>query len=230
MLLLALDTSTPAVTVAVAALEAASPSTPGSGVVVNPLASASEVAQNRHGELLAPMIAGALARAGASAADLGAIAVGVGPGPFTGLRVGIVTARAMADALGLPAYAESSLRLLTRGPAGVVTDARRKQVYWAVVTEHGFEAGPDLAPAEDAARRFTTAGVTEVAGQGALLYPEAFQGFHVSADEAFPNPVTLAHLVAERASAGAPADELRPLYLRRPDAKPPGRSKQVTPA
>ena len=88
MLLLAFDTATPAVTVALHDGE-------------QMLAERTSVDGRRHGELLAPAIADVLADAGRSASDLTGIAVGVGPGPFTGLRVGLMTARALADALGV---------------------------------------------------------------------------------------------------------------------------------
>ena len=140
--MLAFDTSTPAVTVAVADFE---PWTYPEGGWIRPvldgvhlLATQSEVATNRHGELLAPLIAAALSDAGAAPGDIGAVGVGLGPGPFTGLRVGIVTARAMSDALDVPAYGESSLRLIAPVRGGVATNARRKQVYWAVY--HGSRA------------------------------------------------------------------------------------------
>src|SRR5690348_18492841 len=89
-----------------------------------------------HGELLAPSIADCLDEAGASPRDLGAIVAGLGPGPFTGLRVGLVTAAAMADALQVPSYGVCSLDAIAGAITDgsellVATDARRKEVYWA---------------------------------------------------------------------------------------------------
>jgi len=222
MLVLAFDTSTPAVTAAVASVDPASAG-------VSTLAAAAEVAANHHGELLAPLIDTVLAAAGVLVSDLDAIGVGLGPGPFTGLRVGIATARAMSDALEVPAYGESSLRLLARGRAGVATDARRKQVYWAITGEAGFEAGPDLAAPADAAEGFAEAGIRVVAGEGPLLYPEAFAGLVAAPDGTYPQAAFLIERIAGRVCAKAPADPLAPMYLRRPDAQPPGRPKQVTP-
>ncbi len=223
MLVLAFDTSTPAVTVAVASVD------PASGGV-STLAAAVEIAANHHGELLAPLIETVLAAAGVVGSDLDAVGVGLGPGPFTGLRVGIVTARAMSDALGVPAYGESSLRLFARGRAGVATDARRKQVYWAITSAAGFEAGPDLATPAEAAARFAGAGIRAVAGAGPLLYPDAFAGLIAAPDATYPRATLLIERIADRVRTKAPADPLAPMYLRRPDAQPPGRPKQVTPA
>jgi tRNA threonylcarbamoyl adenosine modification protein YeaZ len=241
-MILALDTSTPAVTVAVAEVvapqrgtrhQARNPHLRAEGGWVGSardgitiLAARTEVAPNRQGELLAPMTQEVLEAAGAGPADLGAVAVGLGPGPFTGLRVGIVTACATADALAIPAYGESSLQLFA-GQA-VATDARRKQVYWAVAGVGRFKAGPDIGTPEQAAAAFADAEVRQVSGEGPRLYPQAFAGF-VDRDRPYPDPERLVAMVAARALAGAPSDDLAPMYLRRPDARPPGRPKPVTP-
>src|SRR4051812_37296571 len=87
-----------------------------------------------HGEQLAPGIAAVLAEAGVRPRDLAAIVAGLGPGPFTGLRVGLVTAGVLGDTLGIPSYGVCSLDGLGAGTTGevlVATDARRKEVYWA---------------------------------------------------------------------------------------------------
>jgi tRNA threonylcarbamoyl adenosine modification protein YeaZ len=239
VLLLAFDTSTPAVTVAVCTVDRAPVvdggwfRSPADGIAT--LASCVEVATNRHGELLAPLINAALNDAGVKAADLDAIAVGLGPGPFTGLRVGIVTAKSMADALSIPVYAESSLAIVAAAPTqprhgGVATDARRKQVYWAIYDGFRCVAGPDIARPEVAAERFAAAGVRRVFGEGPVLYPEAFAAFAHDADDTYPAAETLAMLVRDRLLDVAPSDDLSPMYLRRPDAQPPGPPKQVTPA
>lgn len=222
MLVLGFDTSTPAITVAVGDVC-------DDGLTV--LGSSTEVAENRHGELLAPAVDRVLRAAGVAITDLATIAVGIGPGPFTGLRVGIVTAKALSDSLGIPAYGESSLRLLTGGAAvGIATNARRRQVYWAIPDELGFAAAPDIAEPGVAAAAFRDAGVTSVAGEGSRLYPEAFAGLSVVAECVYPSAARLLALVSARARAGAPGEPLEPLYLRRPDAAPPGRPKRVTPA
>jgi tRNA threonylcarbamoyl adenosine modification protein YeaZ len=227
VLVLTLDTSTPAVTAAVSRV--------GSREMVTTLAAGTEVANNRHGELLAPMIEAVLVEAEAEPGDLAAIGVGLGPGPFTGLRVGIMTAAAMGDALGIPVYGECSLDVISsslpRGanPFAVLTDARRKQVYWASYDHTGARVeGPDIATPADLAAHLTGR-VTQVIGAGALAYREHFDDFTIVEEPAYPDAAALGRLIAPKVAIAAPADDLTPLYLRRPDATPPGRPKQVTP-
>jgi tRNA threonylcarbamoyladenosine biosynthesis protein TsaB len=209
VLLLAFDTSTPAVTVAIH---------DGSSL----LAERTVVDARRHGELLAPAIAGALADAGCAVTDLTQLAVGVGPGPFTGLRVGVVTALAMADALGVRLDGVCSLDVLAADvarngspePFLVATDARRHEVYFAVYDGAARRtAGPEVAKAADI-------GWSGAAyGAGALLYKDVFGS---AAGPELPSAATLAALVATgRAELLAPV----PLYLRRPDAVEPGARK-----
>jgi tRNA threonylcarbamoyl adenosine modification protein YeaZ len=197
VLLLALDTSTPAVTVALSTGE-----------------SRTVVAANRHGELLAPLIREVLGDR-----RPGGIVVGLGPGPFTGLRVGIVTARTMGHALGVPVHGACSLDALATPGGAVATDARRREVYWAHYDAAGARAdGPHVGKPHDVAHALREAGVTHVAGAGPRLYAEAFEGF--GAGEEHPDALRL--LDAPR------TDDLTPLYLRRPDATPPGPRKRVT--
>jgi tRNA threonylcarbamoyl adenosine modification protein YeaZ len=199
VLLLAFDTSTPAVTVA-----------------LSDGAHRTVVAANRHGELLAPLVAEV---AGGRLRDLTGIVVGLGPGPFTGLRVGIVTARTMAHALGIPAYGACSLDALAEPGGAVATDARRREVYWAAYRADGARAeGPAVARPDDVARVLRERGVTRVAGAGPRLYAEAFAGFDLGAE--YPD--------ARRLLEAPRSPDLTPLYLRRPDATPPGPPKKVT--
>ncbi len=167
MLVVGFDTATPAVSVALH---------DGERVVSEAFAADSR----RHGELLAPMIAKVMADAGASRADLTAVAVGVGPGPYTGLRVGVVTARVLGAVLGIPVYGVCSLDViatatsLAAAPGReflVATDARRKEVYWARYDAVGRRLeGPGVGSAG------SIAGAPElpVAGPGGQLYPESF--------------------------------------------------------
>lgn len=223
MLVLAIDTSSP--TVAVAVCEVADGD-------VRLRAERNETADNRHGERLAPLVAAALRDAGATATELQAIVVGLGPAPFTGLRVGIVTAHAMSEALGVPAYGVCSLDGIAHRFAvddasfAVVTDARRKQVYWALYDDCGRRLdGPELAPPAELAQQLRSR-TTDVVGAGVLKYPDAFIGFTMRDGDPAPRAVDL---VWCNDFARAPGD-LAPLYLRRPDAQPPGRPKTVTPA
>ncbi|HWC34692.1 MAG TPA: tRNA (adenosine(37)-N6)-threonylcarbamoyltransferase complex dimerization subunit type 1 TsaB [Mycobacteriales bacterium] len=223
MLVLALDTSSP--TVAVAVCEVADGD-------VRLRAERSETAENRHGELLAPLTAAALREAGVAPGQLAAIVVGLGPAPFTGLRVGIMTARAMSDALAIPAYGVCSLDGIAHrftvdaGPFAVVTDARRKQVYWALYDDRGRRIdGPELHSPQELAALLRDR-TTDLVGAGALKYAESFAGFTVRPGDPSPRAVDLVWCAD---FAAAPGD-LTPLYLRRPDAQPPGRPKAVTPA
>src|SRR5207245_2925361 len=139
VLVMVVDTATAAVTAALARID---------DDEVTLLASRVTVDARGAGELLAPHIAAALAEGGASAGDLAAIVAGVGPGPFTGLRAGLVTAAALGHALALPVYGVCTLDaigLRLPGRALVATDARRKEIYWAVYQDGARLAGPDVA-------------------------------------------------------------------------------------
>ncbi|MFJ2816689.1 tRNA (adenosine(37)-N6)-threonylcarbamoyltransferase complex dimerization subunit type 1 TsaB [Streptomyces sp. NPDC091279] len=217
MLLLALDTATPAVTVALH---------DGRDVI----AAFAQVDARRHGELLLPAVDRVLTEAGLRLDAVTGIVVGVGPGPYTGLRVGLMTADTFGLALGVPVYGLCTLDGLAyasgldEGPFVVATDARRKEVYWATyadprtrLTEPAVDRPADLAE--------RVAGLPAV-GAGALLYPDTFpdarEPQHVSA-------AALAALAAERLAAGVELPAPRPLYLRRPDAQVPKNYKVVTP-
>ncbi|TDW87801.1 tRNA threonylcarbamoyl adenosine modification protein YeaZ [Kribbella pratensis] len=208
-MLLAFDTSSAAVTVALA--------TPAGEVV----ASSTTVDALRHGELLAPAIAAALETAGVTPRDLTGIAVGVGPGPFTGLRVGLVTARTMGEVLGIEVSGVCSLDIIARQstltlPVAVATDARRKEIYWALYDGPAADGsrrrleGPAVdKPAEVA---HVLSGLP-VIGRGAVLYAEALGVTAVEVPE-YPSADVLATGVATGTLEVVAPD---PLYLRRPD-------------
>jgi len=211
LVLLALDTATPAVTVALR---------DDAGVV----ATAGGAHPMRHGEQLAPAIERVLAEAGATPRDVTAIAVGTGPGPFTGLRVGLVTARTMAAVLGIPTYGVCTLDVLAAqavdegvvsGAFLVASDARRKEVYWAAYDAAGpgerieRTHEPQVGAAAGLAAELRA---LPVVGEGGRLYADAFGD---ARGPVRPDAAVLADLVAaERVELTDP----EPLYLRRPDA------------
>lgn len=211
-MLLTFDTASPTVSVALH---------DGEDVVVELV---SDLAM-KHGEQLAPLIEQAMAQAGVVRQDLTAIGVGVGPGPFTGLRVGLVTARTLGFVLEIPVYGVCSLDVLAAeaaaGPGGrafvVATDARRKEVYLASYDADGARID---GPVVD--KPATLATGLPVVGEGGTLYPGHFPD----------------HTGPSRPSAGwlarAVTDELvelvdpEPMYLRRPDVMAPRPRKRVS--
>ena len=218
MFVLAIDTSSPAVTAGVVTV----------GPEVALAAVRAPVAPRGHGELLAPAIADALTDTGIAAKDLGAIVAGVGPGPYTGLRVGLVTVAAIADALGIPAYGVCSLDAIAEACGDeprllVVTDARRREVYWARYAAGRRVEGPAVARPADV----SDVDVDAVAGAGASLYPDAWPGLRRRAEQ-YPEPGSLVRLARDRIEGGAPGEPLTPLYLRRPDAVVPGAPKRAS--
>jgi tRNA threonylcarbamoyl adenosine modification protein YeaZ len=222
------------------------------------IASASALDARRHSELLMPMIAKVLADAGVPRTDLDAVAVGVGPGPYTGLRVGVVTARVLGSVLGLSVHGVCSLDIIAvaarRGlgpPPQAATAAGSSP---RVSTAASARPGQEFLVATDARRqevywaRYDAAGrrvagpqvgragsipgaaELAVAGAGGLLYPEAF-GEVIG--PAHPDAGVLCRLVAGSLTAPSPGHPpllaADPLYLRRPDAREPGPPKRVTP-
>lgn len=215
--LLCFDTSSPTVTVALH---------DGTDVV------AERVSERplKHGEELAPLIDTVMRDAAIVRQDLTAIGVGTGPGPFTGLRVGLVTARTLAFVLDIPVYGVCSLDVLAveasstgvvagadEGGFVVATDARRKEVYLAAYDGAGVRvSGPVVGTPADLASELPTV------GEGAVLYPDHFAR---GAGPARPSAGWLARcIVDERAELSDP----EPLYLRRPDVQAPSAPKRVS--
>lgn len=221
MLLLAIDTSTTAIGVALH-----------DGTTV--VAEATTLDARAHAEHLAPGIRSALAQAQADPTDVTGVVVGIGPGPFTGLRVGIVSARTFAFALRIPVHGLCSLDAIAheawlggrRGGLVVATDARRKEVYAApfVLDDSGLTrvAGPVVSRAADLDGSWRS---LPVAGRGPLLYPADLGGPEDAGTRPGgirPLPIdvsagALADLAVRRLATGDDLDGLEPLYLRRPD-------------
>jgi len=224
VLLLALDTATDGVAVALHDGERV-------------LAAVRAGDARHHNEVLVPTVAAVLESAGRRREDVSDVAVGVGPGPFTGLRVGIVTARTLALAWGAAVHGVCSLDALAaqavaegRVAAGaeflVATDARRREVHTARyrADEAGPVrlAGPDVGPAAGVERRGAV-----VVGRGGELYPDAL------GPATGPVDVDAGYLAALAVDAlagrgGLDLLPVAPLYLRRPDATEPGARKRVT--
>jgi tRNA threonylcarbamoyl adenosine modification protein YeaZ len=215
VLLLAFDTATPAVTAAVHDGERV-------------LAETTTVDARRHGELLMPSITWVLGQAGVTMRDVTGIAVGTGPGPYTGLRAGLVTARVLGATLGVPVYGVCTLDAIAlqavSAAAGreflVATDARRKEVYWARYSPAGERLGEPAVGFPSALDPAVPA-----AGEGPRLYPAAFGA---PIEPRYPAASWLAFFASVRSAAGVALAGPDPLYLRKPDARVPGPPKRVS--
>ena len=248
MLVLALDTSTAAVVAGVLSVD-------GGGVRV--LAERAPVAARGHGELLSPSVAACLAEAGVAAAEVDAVVAGVGPGPFTGLRVGLVTAAAFADAIGASTYAVCSLDavaadvpvppLCSAPSGGALHDAEQSKGAADEVVPPLCSAPPGgaLHDAEQSkgaqellvladARRHEVYWARYDAQRRRLDGPHVGAASELPADgservlDRHPRPRALVELALDRLRAGADSEPLTPLYLRRPDAVVPGAPKHVS--
>jgi tRNA threonylcarbamoyl adenosine modification protein YeaZ len=254
VLVLALDTATDAV--AVGLLEV--PAVEGPATV---LASRVRAGARQHGEQLMPAVLEVCAAAGRQLADVDAVVCGAGPGPFTGLRVGLVSAAGLGDALGVPVYgvcsldavAASALDPVALDPAVgsaatldaaalhtaaggvgallVVSDARRREVYWAAYDGAGHRvAGPAVDTPAALAERVTELGVRRVAGPAAAAHAEllGLAEYPAAGAALAPSPAGLVAAAGDDLRTGADSAPLRPYYLRRPDAVPPAARKRVS--
>lgn len=217
MLVLAIDTATPAVTAGVVELpDHGPPAELARRVVVDARA---------HAEQLTPLVLAAVADAGTTLSVIDAIVCGAGPGPFTGLRVGMVTAGALGHALGRPVHPVCSLDAIAHEagsaePLLVVTDARRRELYWAAYHAGLRVDGPHVQRPADV----PTAGYAAVAGSAPHAEP---LGLPVRGPE-HPGPAGLIAVAAAALRRGALPAPLTPYYLRRPDAAEPGARKRVS--
>ena len=222
MILLAIDTATPS-TVTGVLLE--------DGRVVEARDDPPAGSRGEHASRLLVLVEQALDDAGAGWDDVERIAIGVGPGGFTGLRIGIATARALAQARRLALVPVSSLRALADGAesgaaaVAAVVDARRGEVYaaaWAADRE--LLAPQALAPGALAARLRELAVPVQAVGDGAVRFRAELEaaGVAVPVDGSAVHRIAAAPL-CRLGAAGEPAerDRLLPDYRREPDAKPP---------
>ncbi|GAA1342782.1 tRNA (adenosine(37)-N6)-threonylcarbamoyltransferase complex dimerization subunit type 1 TsaB [Actinocatenispora thailandica] len=231
MLVLGVDTATAAVTAVLAEV---------TDDGVRELATEVTVGGQAHGERLAPAIETVLTATRHVPADLAAVVAGTGPGPFTGLRVGLVTATALGQTLAIPTYDVCTLDALgaAAGPGRVLvaTDARRREIYWAVYLDGVRQTEPAVAKPADVATGPAMAaggapaggpGVERAVGDGAAKYAEIL-GVPVADEPRYPVGTALVALAADRIRAGAPTETLVPRYLRRPDVTPAAAPKPVS--
>jgi tRNA threonylcarbamoyladenosine biosynthesis protein TsaB len=211
MIVLGLDTAVGACSVAVVA----------DG---EPLAAFSEAMQRGHQERLALMVREAMAEAGLAFGALDRIGVTVGPGSFTGLRVGLAFAKGLGLALARPVVGVGTLEALAASESGAdltiaAIDARRSQIYLQAFSGGHALMAPDVLPVEIAAARLAevrSSGRVDIVGSGASLLDGLVSGARIL-PRAAPDPVALARLAQAK-----PLTPARPLYLRAPDAKLPG--------
>ncbi|MDO5634123.1 MAG: tRNA (adenosine(37)-N6)-threonylcarbamoyltransferase complex dimerization subunit type 1 TsaB [Micrococcus sp.] len=190
-----------------------------------------------HAEVLAPAVRDVLREADVNGADLDGIAVGVGPGPFTGLRSGLATAEALGFAWNVPVHGVTSLDALAHqvaedafahGIEEFVTtiDARRREVYWGHYVQVGGQITPLHGPFVTPPGEVTP---LPAYGAGAGLYPDqlrAVDGF----EQLTPQAEAIGALALLALRRGRGLQPLTPLYLRESDAKVPGPRKSATPA
>ena len=172
-----------------------------------------------HQERLAPLVAEIMAEAGVAFDQLDRIAVTVGPGSFTGLRVGLAFAKGLSAALAIPAVGVGSLEALAqphKGRVFAVLDAKRGQVYLQAFADGAAVSAPDALPIETAAARVAELAPDILIGTGAALLAGMRPGAQVIETD-HTDPAAVARLAARRAPSPP-----RPLYLRAPDAKLPG--------
>jgi tRNA threonylcarbamoyladenosine biosynthesis protein TsaB len=197
-----------------------------------PIAGAWLRGERGHAEALAPAICHVLGQVGASPGDLGAIALDVGPGLFTGLRVGVATAQGLAQGLGIGIVTVTSVEVLAReaydagweGPVAAIVDARRGEVFAACCAGPGEDVDAPWrdAPA-DLVDKLAAAPGTLCVGTGAQRYADVLGAAHlrVAAIDS-PSPRALVAIGAARLDTGAAViapHEVRPVYLREADAR-----------
>ncbi len=218
------------------------------------------VAQDRqHAELLAPLIAEALSAQEAVADDVSTVVVGTGPAPFTGLRAGIVAARTFAFARRIPIWGVPSLDALAqqavlRGFASdhrtlvVLTDARRREVYWARYDAMAPGESDQVSGAGTLPGRSAPSGVARLLSGPEVARPQSLietgvlsdavvvaagriaavevAGISLASEDLWVDPAVLAEIAQERHTKEVPLPT-EPLYLRRPDAQVPSPARRA---
>lgn len=224
MTVLGFDTATPDVAVAV---------TSGAEVLVERSIPAPRGSRPRHATELLPEIEGAVGEAGGWG-EVELIAAGIGPGSFTGLRIGVATARGLAHSLGIPLAGVGSLDALARGigeeaaaagrPRLAAIDAKRSELFAALYDERGSRLwGPLVAaPATLGVRLGSVPGAPLAAGDGALRFRTDLEGGGAEVlSERRPAHRLAARHVCRAAAEMRPSipHEVTPIYLRPPDAE-----------
>lgn len=177
----------------------------------------------RHAEEISPRLAELLDRAGTTLAEIERLVIDIGPGRFTGLRVGLATVRALGFALQRPVIGLTSLSVLAAGSEtkehGVVTaviDARRNEVF-----QQSFDRGVPLGEAiVGSPENLAGKAVGLVVGDGLDRYLECYEAASTGSPVTGCNPQAAVMLDVSRGMIGKPGTEIEPLYLRDPDAKP----------
>ncbi len=222
MKILALDTTLGACSASVAVGESGGPA----------LFSVFERREREHAEVIMVMIEKVMGDAGLAFGALDAIAATVGPGSFTGVRVGVAAARGLALATGHPLIGVTSLEVMahlalerleeTPGTLAIAVDARRGEVYQALFTGAGETISPPAAlTPEQAAAQLPETGTLFIAGGGAQLVARAAPAVGRNCQAVLPDLQPEAAKLAEMALTRRPiSGPLHPLYLRAPDAKP----------
>ncbi|MDO4909681.1 MAG: tRNA (adenosine(37)-N6)-threonylcarbamoyltransferase complex dimerization subunit type 1 TsaB [Corynebacterium sp.] len=186
-----------------------------------------------HNEQLVPTIQDALVQTSRTFGDVDGVVLGQGPGPFTGLRVGMATGIAIADARGIPVYpvcssdaiANTARRKHGAGALQVATDARRREVYSATYDEAGNRiSDPEVIKPEELELRATTLAVPENPPRLREIF--LARNPELNFLPASPDPLGLAEAVADFDNTILP---VVPLYLRRPDATVPQNIKKAIP-
>ena len=220
-LVLGIDTATPRTSVALVSVD------PGLGTV-DRLAERSHRDPRRHGEVLPTLIQLVLDTAGHQPADIDAVAVGVGPGAYTGLRVGIATAQALGLSLGIPVFGAVTLDAMAfdtgrTEPFAIVTDARRHELFCAPYENYRTPVGEAIVDRPDAIQT-ALEGVPLLAPEGTPPVPGRTYALCDG-----PRGMGVCAVVADRQHRGLPTQPTQPLYLRRPDVSPSTGPKSVLP-